>query len=203
MALSPPEKKDAAPLRQSTLSHFRTGGSTGPRISKPNKPAPAKPKSNKPAAPGHDRVTTDVLIAIKPIHLANIVSQEKNHEYRKYRLRDEVVRLWLYETSEGGQGRASITHIAVIPEGVRHTPGTVPTEPFGIGNDDFNAGLKQSKYGYPVLELHELVKPVTLAEMKSKWGMGAPMGWRYVSADLWGDRWGEDDERADKMARVF
>jgi hypothetical protein len=105
MAPSLREKKDAAPLRQSTLSHFRTGGLTGTRIS----------KSNKPTAPGHDRVPTDVLLAIKPIHLANIANQKKNHEYRTYRLRDEVVRLWLYETSEGGQGRASITFVPPSP----------------------------------------------------------------------------------------
>ena len=47
--------------------------------------------------------------------------------------------------------------------------------------------------------------------MKSKWGMGAPMGWRYVCADLWMDRWGKaddndgdgDDERAGKVTKVF
>jgi hypothetical protein len=80
----------------------------------------------------------------------------------------------------------------------------VPTEPFGIGNAEFNAGLKQSKYGYPILELYELVRPVTLAEMKSRWGMGgAPMGWRYLGRGLWGDRWGEDEGRARKVTRVF
>jgi len=95
-------------------------------------------------------------------------------------------------------------HIAVVPASVRHTPGSVPTEPFGIGNAEFNAGLKQSKYGYPILELYELVRPVTLAEMKSRWGMGgAPMGWRYLVRDLWGDRWGEDEGRARKVTRVF
>ncbi|KAL2869559.1 uncharacterized protein BJX67DRAFT_379108 [Aspergillus lucknowensis] len=119
------------------------------------KPPPAKPKStSKSAGPtASDRMLTDVLMSIKPMHLANIVSQQKSHEYCK--------------------------HIAVIPDSIRHTPGDVPAEPFGIGNAEFNAGLKQSKYGYPVLELYELVHPVTLAEMKSRWGMGgAPMGWR-------------------------
>ncbi|KAK3953965.1 hypothetical protein QBC32DRAFT_337642 [Pseudoneurospora amorphoporcata] len=181
-----------------------TGGST-PNISRVSKSKPSKSKSKSSNDDDEDhRIKTDVLIAIKPTHLANIVSRKKNYEYRKYRLKDEVVRLWLYETKEGGKGRASITHIAVIPEGVRHTPGTVPTEPPGIGNDEFNAGLKQSKFGYPVLEVYELVKPVTLAEMKSNWGMrGAPMGWQYVRAGLWGDRWGEDDERAERVTRVF
>jgi hypothetical protein len=57
----------------------------------------------------HQRVTTDALLAIKPEHLANIATQAKNHEYRKYRLRDEVVRLWFYETMEGRVGSSSIT----------------------------------------------------------------------------------------------
>jgi len=35
-------------------------------------------------------------------------------------------------------------------------------------NEDFNAGLKQSKYGYPILELCALVTPVTLRGMKEK-----------------------------------
>lgn len=55
-----------------------------------------------------ERISTDVLLAIKHIHLANIVSRQKNHEFRSYRLRDGVVRMWFYETKEAG-GSASIT----------------------------------------------------------------------------------------------
>ena len=155
-----------------------------------------------------DRVKTDVLLAILPEHLANIASQAKNHEYRKYRLADGVERLWLYETKgPGGKGRAAITHIATIPPDVRRTPGTVPEDPVGIGNADFNAGLKKSKYGYPIVELYELVQPVTLSEMKTKWQLGgAPMGWRYLRPELWEDRWGAGDAeggRADKLRRLF
>ncbi|QGI87151.1 unnamed protein product [Fusarium fujikuroi] len=140
------------------------------------------------------RVETDVLLAIKPEHLANIISREKNHEYRKYRLKDGVLRLWLYETGSGG----------VIPPNTRHEPGSVPTEPFGIGNDDFNAGRKESKYGYPILELYELANPLTLNEMKTRWKMGgAPMGWQYVTSDLWEDRRGEDEERREKVKKLF
>ncbi|KAI0906138.1 hypothetical protein F4824DRAFT_364715 [Ustulina deusta] len=164
-------------------------------------PAKAKSRSKGQSDPG-DRIPTDVLLAIKAEHLANIVNKTKNHEYRKYRLPDGVERLWLYETANGG-GTASITHIAVIPDSVRRVPGQVPTDPPGIGNDDFNAGLKQSKYGYPILELYELVQPVTMAEMKSKWNMGAPMGWRYVGSELWTDRWGENADRESKVKMVF
>lgn len=95
-------------------------------------------------------------------------------------------------------------HIAVIPATTRHEPGSVPTEPFGIGNEDFNAGKKESKYGYPILELYELLRPVNLGEMKAQWGMGgAPMGWGYVGRDLWENRWGESEARSENVKRVF
>ncbi|KAI1822968.1 hypothetical protein F4861DRAFT_540473 [Xylaria intraflava] len=163
--------------------------------------AKAKPAS-KTKSKDSDRVDTDVLLSIHSVHLANIASRQKNHEYRKYRLRDGVERLWLYETAVNG-GKSSITHVAVIPDSVRHTPGFVPAEPFGIGNEDFNAGRKESKFGYPILELYELVKPVTLAEMKSKWGMSVPMGWCYMKPALWMDRWGDGDDKTDKVKKVF
>jgi hypothetical protein len=78
------------------------------RVSK--KPAPVKSRSSsKSEASADNRVMTDVLMAIKPVHLKNIASRQKNHEYRKYRLRDEVTRLWFYETADGGAGSSSIT----------------------------------------------------------------------------------------------
>ncbi|KAH7140244.1 hypothetical protein B0J13DRAFT_504335 [Dactylonectria estremocensis] len=154
-----------------------------------------------------ERVETDVLMSIYPIHLANIASQRKNHEYRNYRLRDGVERLWFYETkgTKQDKGRAAITHIATIPSNVRRPQGTVPEEPVGIGNVDFNAGLMASKFGYPIIELYELVEPIPLEKMKKEWGMGgAPMGWSYVKKNMWQARWGEDDEsREDKVTRVF
>ncbi|KAJ5980601.1 hypothetical protein N7481_007899 [Penicillium waksmanii] len=160
------------------------------RVSKKSPPSKPKSKAKSTRPEASDRVLTDVLMAIRPVHLGNIISQQKNHEYRKYRLRDGVRRLWFYETSDGGQGQASITHIAVIPPTTRHEPGSVPTEPFGIGNEEFNAGLKQSKYGYPVLEVHELVRPVTLTEMKDRWGMGPPHGLAVCRAKYVGGQMG-------------
>lgn len=60
------------------------------RISKNPPPPATKPESKSKSVTSNDRVTTDVLLAIKPVHLANIINRQKNHEYRKYRLRDEV-----------------------------------------------------------------------------------------------------------------
>ncbi len=76
------------------------------RVSKSSAASKSKSKPKRKSA--DNRVITDVLLAIKANHLANIASKQKNHEYRKYRLRDGVERLWLYETG-AGSGRSAIT----------------------------------------------------------------------------------------------
>ncbi|PWI74197.1 PUA-like domain protein [Purpureocillium lilacinum] len=196
--------------RQPTLGDalFRNRASSKvARAAAPPVRATTKNKRTSTTTATSDRVQTDVLLAIQPAHLNNILTRQKNHDYRKYRLRDGVERLWLYETrgtTQESEGAAAITHIATIPFDVRHTPGTVPEELFGIGNAEFNAGKKQSKYGYPIMELYRLVKPIPLAEMRTVWGMGgAPMGWCYVKKPMWQDRWGEEQGRDKRVSRVF
>ncbi len=113
---------DKGPLRQSTLDGtlLQRGATTSQpgdnhRVSKSSQ-STNKPKAgalSKSAGSAIDTKRSDVLLAIKPVHLGNIVSRQKNHEYRKYRLHDEVVRLWLYETRDGGSGRSSITYVSL------------------------------------------------------------------------------------------
>ncbi|KAI0366745.1 hypothetical protein BV20DRAFT_971479 [Pilatotrama ljubarskyi] len=62
-------------------------------------------------------------------------------------------------------------------------PGEV-NDPSGIGNDDFDAGLKQSKYGYPVTGLYRLKKPLTTPELKERFDIAVPQGWRYATRRL-------------------
>ncbi|KAH6957761.1 hypothetical protein BKA56DRAFT_562368 [Ilyonectria sp. MPI-CAGE-AT-0026] len=194
-------KRSAARSSANVAANLTT--ERGAKVNKTSK----SPVTSKLSSAATERVQTDVLLSIYPVHLADIVAQRKNYEYRNYRLRDGVERLWLYETggSQKTKGCAAITHIATIPSNIRRTPGTVPDEPVGIGNADFNAGLMSCKFGYEIIELYELVQPITLDEMKTKWGMGgAPMGRSYVKQDMWQDRWGEDEEsRQVKVRRVF
>ncbi|CAF3576134.1 unnamed protein product [Fusarium graminearum] len=187
-----------------TMARVRRRGATAAATTaitkRCNHPKMRQKKLPKSQATTPSRTLSDMLLSIKPHQLANIISREKNHEYRNRRLKDGVSRLWLYETGTGG-GSLSITHIAIIPPNTRHEPGSVPTEPPGIGNKEFNAGEKESKYAYPILELYELVNPVTLNEMRTRWGMGAPQGPQYVKSDLWEDRWGED--RSGKVNKIY
>jgi len=59
------------------------------------------------------RISTDVLLAIKAVRLANIGTRQKNHEFRSYRLQDGITRLWFYEMSDGGADRSAAT--CVLP----------------------------------------------------------------------------------------
>lgn len=124
MAPSRPPLSKPSSFTQTTLNSSFTRGSSHTtisisdnphRISKKPPPAKSKSKSKSAGATASDRMLTDVLLAIRPGHLANLVSRQKNHEYRKYRLRDGVTRLWFYETSDGGGGRASITCVTFYP----------------------------------------------------------------------------------------
>jgi len=84
---------------------------------------------------------------------------------------------WLYETE-------SINTIQyVIKVGPIKTPGQVQ-DSTGLGNDDFNKGLKESKYGYPILEIHQLDKPLPGSLMKDLIGILPPYQFKYATIQL-------------------
>src|ERR1700675_1572445 len=111
--------------------------------------------------------TTDIVVYIKPEFIALIIDRSKNHEYRKYRLEESIEHMWLLET--GPNGKISI----VITIGPAKTPGQV-NDPSGLGNDDFDAGRKISKYGYPILGARQLKTPITRYEAKNQFNFIFP-----------------------------
>ncbi|GIJ92099.1 hypothetical protein Asppvi_011074 [Aspergillus pseudoviridinutans] len=109
----------------------------------------------------------DILMSIKPEHMSNIAAGRKNHEYRGYLLPSTVRRLWLYTTAPISR----IEYVARISRG--KTRGEV-AEDGGIGNEDFNAGRKVSKYAYEILELWKLREPISLASAISSGFLKGP-----------------------------
>lgn len=64
-----------------------------------SKPEP-KPKAKPKAKAGHDdRSLEHVILCIKPEFTKLISERKKNYEYRKYKLKENVKHLWLYETA--------------------------------------------------------------------------------------------------------
>ncbi|KAI0856176.1 hypothetical protein F4860DRAFT_493959 [Xylaria cubensis] len=97
----------------------------------------AKTKSrSKLNAGSADRVETDAVLSIKSIHLAKIIGRKKNHEYRKYRLRDGVGRLWRYETADKG-GKSAITKWTMggAPMGWRYVGSGLWADRWGENSD--------------------------------------------------------------------
>ncbi|CAG8259622.1 unnamed protein product [Penicillium olsonii] len=101
--------------------------------------------------------TTDIFMSIKPEHIQNIALRTKNHEYRGYLLPSSIQRIWFYTSSP----TQSIEYVAHISHGKR--PGELPDDG-GIGNTEFNTGLKTSGYAYEILILWKLRDPLTLKE---------------------------------------
>ena len=105
----------------------------------------------------HPTSKADIVISIKPKFMNLIVDRAKNHEFRKYLISPTVERMWyvgvlhlsldcdhelnaisrLYVSSPD----QTLRYVAVISQG--KVPGSIETED-GVGNADFNAGMKRN-----------------------------------------------------------
>ncbi|KAJ5211062.1 hypothetical protein N7491_010878 [Penicillium cf. griseofulvum] len=125
-----------------------------------------------------EKSTSHIFMSIKPEHIKNTASGSKNHEYRSYLLPPTITHIWFYTTSPIKR----IEYVARISPG--KVPGEVPDDG-GIGNAEFNGGLKRSEYGYEILMLWKLKISVSL-EMALVEGVlkGAPQKYCWVSLDF-------------------
>ena len=62
-------------------------------------------------------------------------------------------------------------------------PGEVEDEK-GLGNSDFNQGLKASKFGFEILHLYKIHAPLTGPELKQKYKLSAPQRYTYLPGAL-------------------
>jgi hypothetical protein len=99
----------------------------------------------------------DVILAIYPEHVASLVSGTKSHGFHKYHLSPDARFLWLYETAP-----MHTIHF-IIEVDAPLLPGQVLSS--GLGNTDFNDGLKESEFAYPVLKVHHLPCPISASKL--------------------------------------
>ncbi|KAH9907418.1 hypothetical protein F4778DRAFT_537471 [Xylariomycetidae sp. FL2044] len=124
---------------------------------------------------------SDIMVSLHPEHLAKILNKTKNHEFRAWKIPDQVYRVWIYTTKPAHELR----YMCVLSPA--KAPGEIEDEA-GIGNKDFNENKKIMKYAYEILELYELNNPVSLAEMKSKgWVSSAPQKFTYIPPAVVGE----------------
>lgn len=139
--------------------------------------------------------SVDIFMSIKPEHISNIASRLKTHEFRKYLLPTSVKRIWFYTIAP----RQRLQYVAEISIG--KTPGEIDAADTGIGSQDFNKGLKDSKYGYEILHLYELIDPVaglSLALLKEKgFAKGPPQKYQFIKQEMM------DYFNLDKQRKLF
>jgi predicted transcriptional regulator len=122
---------------------------------------------------------SDIIISIKPNHMQNIALRLKTHEFRNYFIPPSVKRMWFYTTAP----EQRIRYVAVVGTGKR--PGKISLEDTGLGNEDFNAGKKESKYGYEILHLYELREPLSLQDLIARrYAKSAPRKYCWVSDEM-------------------
>ncbi|KAJ6463900.1 hypothetical protein C8R45DRAFT_877862 [Mycena sanguinolenta] len=146
---------------------------------------------------------TDAILPMMDNYMQNIVRQEKNFEFRRYRISDSVQRIWFYLN-------APFSHIAYICEidpARTRNPGDPPLPEDGIGNAEFNTERggewERYDYAYRIRSVWRIKEPIGLKTMKEKYDLkGAPRGLVYVpelmaSEVIWDQQecvWGRTDE---------
>ncbi|MFH1566069.1 MAG: hypothetical protein ABIB98_02605 [bacterium] len=115
----------------------------------------------------------EVIFSLKPAFAVLIESREKDHEFRKYLPKVVPSKIWFYVT----EPVSALVYIAEVGSVIAY-PETVAGE--GVGNTDFNAGLKVSKHAFPILHLHKLSSPLLLEELRKQFGFTPPQAFAYV-----------------------
>ncbi len=118
-------------------------------------------------------MTTEIFISLKPQFAELIRERRKTYEFRKYKPTRHVNRIWIYVTSP----TAALRYIAEVGEPVEY-PNKIPEN--GVGNVEFNAGLKKSKFAFPILHLDELNEPITYKELRGRFNFTPPQSFTYA-----------------------
>ena len=113
-----------------------------------------------------------IYISIKPKFTKKIETGEKNYEFRKYIPKEKIDTLFVYETTP----TCKLKYIIELGDIVEY-PNKLLKK--GYGNDDFNNGLKESKYAYEIIHVDILVNPIELSDLKEKYGFVPPQSYAY------------------------
>jgi hypothetical protein len=115
---------------------------------------------------------SDIIISIYGEHVEKMVTRMKTHEFRDWKIPDSVCRVWIYLTKPAKELR----YMCIF--GPAQTQGQIHED--GVGNAEFNQGMKKSRFAYEVLQMYELNDPVSYQSMKDHGWPTAPQKLAYV-----------------------
>jgi len=127
---------------------------------------------------------TDVILPMTDECMQQIVLREKTYEFRRYRIKDSVKRVWFYL-------KAPLSHVSYVCEidpARTRRPGDPPLPEDGIGNRRFNErhpDMDRCDFAYRIRSVHQLRSPVSLEMLKKTYGVKiAPRGMLYTPVKL-------------------
>lgn len=115
----------------------------------------------------------EIFISLKPRFATMIEQREKDHEFRQYNPKRPVSKLWTYVSG----GESDLRYIIEIDEPIEY-PDPVP--PGGIGNEEFNAGDKESTFAFPITHLHRIEDELTLSRLRAEFDFYPPQRYTYI-----------------------
>jgi predicted transcriptional regulator len=146
---------------------------------------------------GESHTHSDVILPMQDPYMDQIINRRKNYEFRKYRLKPSVTRIWFYRTAP----HSSITHVCeTLPAKTRNL-GDAPLDEDGLVNAEFNRrdkGWEGYDFAYKIVTVYKLRQPISLKEMKYRHGFkSAPRGLVYLPLSI--SKW--VDWRQQKLVR--
>lgn len=114
-----------------------------------------------------------IYISIKPNFVELILKRKKNYEFRKYIPNRHFNKIYIYETLP----KARIKYVIDITK-ISKYPEKIDTQ--GIGNSDFNSGIKKSKYAYKLGKIYFLEQEIKLKDLKSIYHFVPPQSFAYI-----------------------
>ncbi len=118
-------------------------------------------------------MTNEIIISLKPEFAELIKQRKKTHEFRKYKPNHNIKKLWIYVTKPVG----ALKYIAEVGKPIEY-PEKIPEK--GIGNLEFNKGLKKFRYAFPIRHFYELAEPIHLQSLKKDFGFTPPQSFAYT-----------------------
>jgi len=116
-----------------------------------------------------------IFLSIKPKFVELILNQTKNHEFRTRIPNNEVEFLFVYTTNPVWK----FQYIIKVDKQIQF-PENIKLENNWIWNSEFNNWEKKAKFAYPILNLFELKKPLSLKELKEDFWFIVPQGFYYL-----------------------
>ncbi|MCX8455651.1 hypothetical protein IG195_11185 [Arthrobacter sp. TES] len=135
------------------------------------------------ARPAGNKVASGVLMSIRTRHVRSIVAGTKTYELRRKIPRGaEGMRIFIYSSGE----EMAVTAQARVAEVDSGTPESIwfrHSRALGISRvefDEYFAGAKVA-YALQLQDVRKHIQPISLLELRMKFGIEPPQSWRYLT----------------------